>query len=72
MPETFRDAFTHLPYNEELNSCDYFVTNTPTLEKIEAAAYFRWLQLGRPQGQDLSIWLYAKELCFNSLGRKLE
>ncbi|MEO6001951.1 MAG: DUF2934 domain-containing protein [Opitutus sp.] len=34
----------------------------PTEAEIQHAAYLLWLENGRPEGQDLSHWLAAKQL----------
>lgn len=34
----------------------------PAEADIQRCAYFLWLEEGRPDGQDLAIWLTAKEL----------
>jgi len=34
----------------------------PTEEEIQKAAYFLWLEHGRPEGRELDTWLAAKEL----------
>jgi hypothetical protein len=34
----------------------------PAEADIQRCAYFLWLEEGRPSGQDLEIWLTAKEL----------
>jgi hypothetical protein len=34
----------------------------PAEADIQVCAYFLWLEEGRPTGQDLEIWLTAKEL----------
>jgi hypothetical protein len=72
MPEVPRDKFVRLPYDANLGSCEYFISNIPGHEEIERASYFRWLQLGKPEAQELDIWLYAKELVFRNHGRKME
>ncbi len=33
----------------------------PTQEEIQHAAYFLWLERGRPVGCDLDLWLEARE-----------
>ena len=33
----------------------------PTEQQIQHAAYFLWEEAGKPAGQDLAIWLAAKE-----------
>ncbi|MBI2498492.1 MAG: DUF2934 domain-containing protein [Opitutae bacterium] len=37
-------------------------TFEPAEADIQRCAYFLWLEEGRPTGQDLDIWLTAKEL----------
>jgi hypothetical protein len=37
-------------------------TYEPAEADIQKCAYFLWLEEGRPEGQDLDIWLTAKEL----------
>jgi len=37
-------------------------THEPAEADIQRCAYFLWLEEGRPSGQDLDIWLTAKEL----------
>lgn len=34
----------------------------PAEADIQRCAYFLWQEEGRPEGQDLNIWLTAKEL----------
>ena len=34
----------------------------PAEADIKRCAYFLWIEEGRPEGQDLAIWLTAKEL----------
>ena len=34
----------------------------PSESDIQKAAYFLWLELGRPAGRELETWLAAKEL----------
>lgn len=34
----------------------------PTERDIQKAAYFLWLEQGRPEGRDEQTWLTAKEL----------
>jgi hypothetical protein len=34
----------------------------PAEADIQRCAYFLWIEEGRPTGQDLNIWLTAKEL----------
>lgn len=34
----------------------------PAEADIQKCAYFLWIEEGRPDGQDLDIWLTAKEL----------
>ena len=34
----------------------------PAEADIKRCAYFLWIEEGRPAGQDLNIWLTAKEL----------
>ena len=34
----------------------------PTESEIQHAAYYLWLENGRPEGRDLENWLAAKEL----------
>jgi len=37
-------------------------TFEPAEADIQRCAYFLWIEEGRPAGQDLDIWLTAKEL----------
>jgi len=49
------------PYDPDTNSCDYFLPiPRPTNSQIEVRAYYLWDAMGRPSGQDLSIWLQAE------------
>lgn len=34
----------------------------PREADIQKAAYFLWVELGRPAGRDLEMWLAAKEM----------
>jgi len=68
-PTPGRDSFGSLPFNFEANSCEFFVTNSPTDEQIRDAAYFTWLRLGQPEGSAETIWLQAQRDAEASLGR---
>ncbi len=41
----------------------------PTEEEIQHAAYYLWLESGRPTGSDLENWFAAKELLRHHHGR---
>lgn len=40
----------------------------PAEAEIQKAAYFLWLEEGRPVGRDLELWLTAKELLRHRTG----
>ncbi|OKH28272.1 hypothetical protein NIES2101_43690 [Calothrix sp. HK-06] len=61
-----QDFFGQVPYNFNINCCEFFMSNRPTDTQIRLRAYEIWEKMGNPDGKSTEHWFQAETELINN------